>query len=169
MKNILSILLIFILIGCNSEKNVISSDQMGKHVFQIINSLDESTYKEFRQHFLTRNELIEILEDSKFLGEKQTNELYNKILNWSEYEYDYKNLIDKESFEVMKKYINSLKKLGRFQFNKFEVEKIIDEVELHTGEMELTFIGGPDDGETDRIKCVFIIYNDIYYLIGFNN
>tara|TARA_B110000240_G_scaffold28633_1_gene30212 strand:- start:1637 stop:2143 length:507 start_codon:yes stop_codon:yes gene_type:complete len=168
MKKLLQILLLsIILLGCTSEKDITSFNQMGEKFFQIIDNIEKSSYLEFRQNFLSRKEVINILNDSKFPKEGKINKLYIQFLNMSNEEYDSGLKIDKESYEGIKEYITSLKKKGRFQFNDFEVTvDPIGLIDIYDGNLKWKIIG--DEDKLKNGHSIFIIYNEVYYPLGFD-
>tara|TARA_B110000238_G_scaffold49534_1_gene53871 strand:+ start:461 stop:883 length:423 start_codon:yes stop_codon:yes gene_type:complete len=140
---------------------------MGEKFFQIIDNIEKSSYLEFRQNFLSRKEVINILNDSKFPKEGKINKLYIQFLNMSNEEYDSGLKIDKESYEGIKEYITSLKKKGRFQFNDFEVTvDPIGLIDIYDGNLKWKIIG--DEDKLKNGHSIFIIYNEVYYPLGFD-
>ena len=81
--------------------------------------------------------------------------------------YDIAFGMDKDFYTNSVEYITSLKKKGRFQFNDLEVEPDgkLGEIEFYEGNLKLKIMGVR---QLSHIPCFFMIYNEVYYLVGFH-
>tara|TARA_B100001109_G_C18630441_1_gene365777 strand:+ start:72 stop:569 length:498 start_codon:yes stop_codon:yes gene_type:complete len=161
----LKILLVsIILIGCTNDKDITSFNQMGEKIFQIIDNIEKSSYNEFRQNFLSRKELTNIL-NNEFHKDENKNKFQTQLINMSDEEYDYGLKIDIENYQEIKEYLTSMKNKGRFQFIDFDV-KLDDELKnLYNGELKWKIISETDNKEKKGF-FIFYIHDEVFYLLG---
>lgn len=170
MKNILFLLIPLIFNSCQtSQKKISTINQVGEELFYIIDNIHNMSYEEYIKYFLTRQEVISIFEESEFSDDGKTNKMYQYHLKQSDTEYFSDVKISKDYFIDYQDYITSLKEKGRFKFKDFIPRNMKEEgIELYTSDMEIEIISSWDNNDVEMISCLFIVHNEIFYLLGFD-